>query len=302
MNLRQLELFVKIVETKSFSQAAKELYISQPTVSSHIQSLEKEMNAILLIRKSKEVSITEKGQILYGYAKKMAALEEEIKDAFNLETLKNKRTISVSSSTVPAQFVLPAILPAFCRRFPHVSFSVTETDSADVIQRVMMLDTEIGLTGTKSNHKECVFVPFCEDRLAVLVPNTPQYQELLDHKPELSQVLRQPVLVREGSSGTYIETETMLKKQGVQICDLNIVAHMNQPDMILKSVSLGLGITIMSHRAAESYLKEQKILEYELPEPIAYRNLYLVYLKNRTLSDSAENFITFVRNYFGKEK
>ena len=78
MNLKQLEAFVKVAETKSFSAAARQLYLTQPTVSAHIASLEKELNACLLVRSTKGVALSEAGKELYAYAEQMLELEQKV--------------------------------------------------------------------------------------------------------------------------------------------------------------------------------------------------------------------------------
>ena len=82
MNLKQLEAFVKVTEGRSFSKAAKELFLTQPTISAHIASLEKELNTRLFVRNTKEVSLSEDGTVLYEYAKQMVELERKIEYAF----------------------------------------------------------------------------------------------------------------------------------------------------------------------------------------------------------------------------
>ena len=79
MNLKQLEAFVRVAETKSFSAAAKQLYLTQPTVSAHIASLERELNTCLLVRNTKDVALSESGKELYAYAEQMLELEQKIR-------------------------------------------------------------------------------------------------------------------------------------------------------------------------------------------------------------------------------
>ena len=78
MNLKQLEAFVKVAEGGSFSKAAKDLFLTQPTISAHISSLEKELNARLFVRNTKEVSLSDDGTELYKYAKQMIDLQKKI--------------------------------------------------------------------------------------------------------------------------------------------------------------------------------------------------------------------------------
>ena len=93
MNLKQLEAFVKVTEGRSFSKAAKELFLTQPTISAHIASLEKELNTRLFVRNTKEVSLSEDGTVLYEYAKQMVELERKIEYAFLHERTRWHRSV-----------------------------------------------------------------------------------------------------------------------------------------------------------------------------------------------------------------
>ena len=82
MNLKQIEAFVKVANNRSFSQTAKELYLTQPTISAHISALEEELGVQLFVRTTKGVRVTEEGKKLYLYARQMTELEENIKTLF----------------------------------------------------------------------------------------------------------------------------------------------------------------------------------------------------------------------------
>lgn len=110
MNLKQLEAFVCVAETGSFSKAGKKLYLTQPTVSAHIQSLETELGSRLFIRTTKDVVLSEDGERLYGYAKQMLGLEHQIIREFKDRDSRHRNTIVAGASTVPGQYILPQIL------------------------------------------------------------------------------------------------------------------------------------------------------------------------------------------------
>ena len=113
MNLKQLEAFVRVAETKSFSAAAKKLYLTQPTVSAHIASLEKELNTCLLVRNTKGVSLSESGKELYAYAEQILELEQKIRTRFGLDGGASGSVLRIASSTVPSQYLLPDIMSHF---------------------------------------------------------------------------------------------------------------------------------------------------------------------------------------------
>ena len=108
MNLKQLEAFVQVAEGGSFSKAAKQLFLTQPTISAHISSLEKELNARLFVRNTKEVKLSDDGKELYRYARQMIDLQKKDRGK-NLKQAKSesKHLITIAASTIPAQYLLP---------------------------------------------------------------------------------------------------------------------------------------------------------------------------------------------------
>lgn len=161
MNLKQLEAFVKVTESGSFSKAAKLLFLTQPTVSAHISSLEKELDSRLFVRNTKEVKLSEEGKQLYQYARQMVELEKEIEQVFSKDAHCEEKCITIATSTIPAQYVLPAILAKFRETYPDEQFRISENDSCGVVEQVAGHMVDIGFTGTvleKSIADICLFI------------------------------------------------------------------------------------------------------------------------------------------------
>ena len=125
MTLKQLEAFVRIANNKSFTLAAKELFITQPTVSAYINNLEEELGVRLFDRTTKEVQLSEEGDSIYLYAKEILELADKIQSSFSVNEDENKlRQVVISTSSIPGQFLVPEILAAFKKKFPEVDFKV----------------------------------------------------------------------------------------------------------------------------------------------------------------------------------
>lgn len=177
MNLRQLEAFIKVSDSKSFSKAAQELYLTQPTVSAHIQTLEKELKVRLFVRNTKTVKLSEDGKTLYQYARQMIELEQEIQSMFSKAAEQKERCITIATSTIPAQYILPDILVKFRERFPKEQFRIVESDSSTVIEQVASHLVDIGFSGTVIEKANCKYIPFYQDDLVVIMPNTERISE-----------------------------------------------------------------------------------------------------------------------------
>ncbi len=295
MNLKQLEAFVCVAEVKNFSLAAKKMYLTQPTVSAHIHSLEKELGAKLFIRTTKDVELSQEGELLYDNARKMLQLEKNILRDFSRKDLSAVQQITVGASTVPGQYILPQMLSLFSRTYPGNRLDLTEADSQEVVRMVQEGRVEVGFTGTKLEDPACVFEPFYYDRLMVIAPNIPEYQQYIESGFPMERYVQEKWIVREEGSGTRREVERYLKSVGIDCKRLDIIATISNQETIKKSVSAAMGIAIISSIAVEDYVRRGNLLRFPLAGGDFYRKLYMVWSKNHKPGNAARLFIQFVR-------
>lgn len=298
MNLKQLEAFVYVAESGSFSKAAKELYLTQPTISAHISSLEKELEVRLFVRNTKEVSLSQDGQVLYRHARQMIDLEKRIEEEFGRHKKAGKTCVTIAASTIPAQYLLPKVLARFNERYPKEQLKIMETDSLKVVEQVVDQLVDIGFTGTVLEKKHCKYLPFYKDDLVIFTPKTEKYEQYQDEKAGIDWIKQEPLILREEGSGTRKEAEKQLKKLGIDIQQLNIVASIENQETIKKSVVSGVGISILSRLAAEEEVKEGRALAFPIPEADEGRDINVVYNKNFQLSASAEKFLKVVKEVY----
>lgn len=299
MNLKQLEAFVQVAEGGSFSKAAKELFLTQPTISSHISSLERELNARLFVRNTKEVGLSEDGIKLYKYAKQMLDLQREIEVTFGMDEEGESHAVTIAASTIPAQYLLPEVLTRFSERYPQEQIRIQETDSSKVVMQIVDHRVDIGFTGTVLEKKHCKYIPFYKDELVIITPNTPKYQELAQgNKEDISWIKKEHVIMREEGSGTRKEAELQLKGAGVKFAGLDIIASIENQETIKKSVRQGMGISILSKLATADEVANGEILAFPIPNSDEGRDINLVYNKNYQMTRSAERFIKVVKEVY----
>ena len=299
MNLKQLEAFVQVAEGGSFSKAAKELFLTQPTISSHISSLGRELNARLFVRNTKEVSLSEDGIKLYKYAKQMLDLQREIEVTFGMDEEGESHAVTIAASTIPAQYLLPEVLTRFSERYPQEQIRIQETDSSKVVMQIVDHWVDIGFTGTVLEKKHCKYIPFYKDELVIITPNTPKYQELAQgNKEDISWIKKEHVIMREEGSGTRKEAELQLKGAGVKFAGLDIIASIENQETIKKSVRQGMGISVLSKLATADEVANGEILAFPIPNSDEGRDINLVYNKNYQMTRSAERFIKVVKEVY----
>jgi len=298
MNLKQLEAFVCVAEGKSFSAAAKKLYLTQPTVSAHISSLEKELGVRLFVRTTKDVELSSEGELLYDNARRMLQLEKNILRDFTQKDSKAANKIIVGASTVPGQYILPQILSLFSRTYPGNQLELREADSMEVVRMVQDGQVEIGFTGTTGSDPTCVFEPFYHDRLVIITPSNDKYRQYEKTGFPIEQFYEERWIVREEGSGTRKEAERYLQDMGVDLNRLEIVATISNQETIKKSVEAAMGISIISGAAVDDYVEQGSLLRFPLGAEEVYRKLYMVWSKNHKPGKAARLFIRFVRELY----
>lgn len=299
MNLKQLEAFVQVAEGGSFSKAAKELFLTQPTISAHIASLEKELSVRLFVRNTKEVGLSDDGKDLYKYARQIVDLEKKIEERFGEKDSGEKHCVTIAASTIPAQYLLPKILIRFNEKHPEEQIKIIETDSTKVVTQIVEHMADVGFTGTVLEKKHCKYIPFYKDELVIITPNTEKYQKLMQESPnDIHWLLKEHVIMREEGSGTRKEAKKQLKMAGVNPSELEIIASIENQETIKKSVRQGMGVSVLSRLATEEETRDGYVLAFPIPKADAGRDINLVYNKNYQLSGSAERFIRVVREVY----
>ena len=295
MEFKQLEAFVAVVDYGSFSEAARKLYLTQPTISAHVRSLEEELHTKLILRTTKKTTITTRGYQLYDSAVRMLEIRNNLLENF---TGVQKHMIDLAASTIPSSYLLPEILAAFGKTHPDIYFHSIQADSAESINRVLDGTVDLALVGQNTRDETCVFLPFCQDELVIATPITNHYLGLQNKSVTFEDFIKDPIIIREKGSGTKKEMDLFLERIGITPSDLNVIARMNDLEGIKKSIVNGLGISILSARSAIDLQKTKQILLFPLEESAHKRTFYIVYSKNRILKPHVRQFIQFVQNFY----
>ena len=301
MNLKHLEAFVRIANNKSFSGTAKELYLTQPTVSSYISKLESELGVKLLSRTTKEVELTEEGKELYLYAREIVELAGKIEEIFLPKAQQERAEIVLSVSSIPGTYLLPGILANFIRRNPHITFRINETDSGGVIRDIAAHKADLGFAGTAIGSGNVSFLPFYEDELVIVAPDTEHYRTAGGGSAGVEWIRREPWILREDGSGTLKETARLLKERGIRMEEMNVVARFGNTGSILMAVREGLGIAVVSALAAEGAVSRGEILSFPLGEGGVFRRINMVVNKAVRQTESCRKLIKYVKELYEKD-
>lgn len=298
MEFKQLQSFVEVVNYQSFTKAADKLFISQPTVSAHITQLEEELNTKLILRTTKSISLTKKGEEVYDYATKILGLKKRMTEACSVQP---KNIIHIGASTIPSAYILPNILQEFGSITPDTYFSIHQSDSEGIIAGLKEGLFDVGMIGMKPDDDEIQCIPFCQDNMIIITPVNDHFLELkYENNYNIRDLLHEPIIMRESGSGSKKTADLFLEKLGLSDEDINIIARINDQEAIKNMVANGLGISIISELAVKNLLAEKRVLGFTFEKKYSGRQIYLIYRKNYTLSNHLKNFFKFAQSKYSQ--
>lgn len=287
---RKLEIFLKLYETKSFSKTAKELFLSQPTVTIHLKDLEQFLGVRLFDRDTRNVIPTGAGKVVYNYGKEMLRLYRQMEKDLTPYRVFEGGLVEIGGSTIPGQYVLPRLIKMFRELYPKIVVYLKVSDTQGVVEGIIKGEFDFGVVGAKLKQVELTFEPCCNDEIVLIAPSHFDRDEInTEDLPKL------PIIKREEGSGTWKNVLQRLEEKGISLTKLNIVGEMGSTEAIKAAVKEGLGLSFVSKRAIEleaslGLIKEVKIKNFRI-----IRKFYLVYFKNKKFSPVAEKFLNFFR-------
>ncbi|ALC89568.1 LysR family transcriptional regulator [Bacillus sp. FJAT-18017] len=289
MDFHQLVVFTKVVEHKSFSKAAEEIFLSQSTVSSHIQSLEKMLNVKLFDRVGRENILTPHGERLYHWAQKLLLMKDEALLDLNQGMTEFRGVIRMAASSVPSQFILPKMVKQFRNEYPAATFNISQFPSRAVADKVLNGSVDFGVLGEKYENEKLEYFPLLKERLVLVTP----LELKLKGKVQIQDVISYPFVMRHSDSGTNSIFERFLKKNGLPKDQLNIIAYTDSGQSLIQFVRQGIGISVMSEIAARDYADQNLVNLYSIEGFEEDRYFYLVYNLQKTLPLISRLFVNF---------
>ena len=290
MDFKQIEAFVNVVRYKSFSKAADATFFTQPTISTHIRNLEKELGVKLLDRKSRIVEMTPQGAKFYKYAVEMINARAQAFDALDSDSDNVKGILELQASSIPSVTFLPELLAGFRREHNGIQYYVSSSDTQTVVDNIIERRGEIGFVGEEIISNAIELVKVATDKVVMIAP--PSYD--ISDKIPMSEAVTYPFIWRETGSATRKTFESTAVALGYDKEVFDVGALFNDMDSIIRSVEAGLGVAIISEKVAKSAGGQFKIVEIE--DYNDERSFYMINLRSISLSPAAEAFSEYVKS------
>ena len=289
MDYKQIEAFVNVVRYKSFSKAADASFFTQPTISTHIQNLEKELGVKLLDRKSRSVEMTPQGTKFYKYAVEMINARAQAIEAINSSAESVEGILEIQASSVPGVTFLPELMSDFRKLHEGIQYYVSISDSQVVVDNIIERIGEIGFIGEQPKHASLESCLVAKDRSVLIAPKS--YD--ISNEISLKDIADFPFIWRETGSATRKNFEHAAAGLGFDQNQIKLAALVDDLDSIIRSVESGLGVSIVSEKVAASLGDRVKVAEFK--DFREERSFYMIKLKNTSLSPAAKAFADFVK-------
>lgn len=274
MTLRHLEIFLSVCDHKNMTQAAKDLYLSQPSVSQAISNLEVEYGVKLFERLNHRLYLTASGERLQSYARHILNLSEQAKK--ELSGQRQAGSLRIGASLTTGTYLLPGVVSAFFKKMPDVEV-FTLVDNTNVIEKWILEDRiDLGLVEGPVSSTDIVKRNIQDDRLVVIcAPGHPLRQQKKISATDLSDG---KFIIRESGSGTRAIFETAMRDAGIP---WKIAGIYNNTESIKHAVRSNLGLAVVSWISIEEEIKLGQVIPLEIQDLKLMRKFNLIYHRQK---------------------
>ena len=258
--LQQLRVLKAVATEKNFTKAAEVLYLSQPSLSKQIKTLEKNLDILLINRENNKISLTENGKVFLQYSERILALCEESCRA--LIDLKNgdRGNLKVGASQTIGTYLMPRVLALFAKNYPQIDLKVQVNSTRLIANNILNREIDIAVVGgdiPTEIKKNLTVEPFVEDELSLIVPKFHPFAKKKQINKEDLYHLNFITLNSNSTIRRFIDN--ILIQNQIETNQLKVIMQLNSIEGIKTAVSLGLGVAFVSSSAIEKEVKLKTI-------------------------------------------
>jgi DNA-binding transcriptional LysR family regulator len=290
ITLRQLKVFEAIARQGSFTRAAEELFLTQPTVSMQIKKLSDAVGLPLFEQLGKRVYLTDAGRELLDVCRqvfeRLNKFEMTVADMKGLKTGHLRLTVVTT-----AKYFAPRLLGPFCQRYPGIDVSLKVTNRERAFERLQGNVDDLYILGQPPEGLDVHCFPFVENPLVVLAPRDHPLVGV-KHIP-LKRFAQEPFLMREPGSGTRNAVQRLFQQHGLS---LNVRMELGSNEAIKQAIIGGLGVSVLSRHAMALEGATGQIATLDVEGFPIRRHWYVVYPEGKQLSVVARTFLDYLQN------
>ncbi|HEY47633.1 MAG: hypothetical protein AMJ88_09190 [Anaerolineae bacterium SM23_ 63] len=299
LDLIRLTIFIHSAESNSFSQAAKELHITQPTVSHHIKILEQDIGKKLFDRSGGRLQLTEAGRLLLPWARKLVRDSIELQEMMASIEENIVGQLCIACSTTTGKYILPQFAARFYARHPGVKVTIMSCTSENVVPHLLEEEANLGVVSYDACGGKLECQEFFIDHIVLIVP--PDHSWASTEVIEPSALVNVPFILREASSGTHKVMLAELGKHDISLDDMDVSLEVGNAEAIVKSVEAGFGVAFVSRLSAAWALSLGSVVEIPIEGFDLRRKIYMIRKQIQAPNRAVEAFWGFVHDPENKD-
>jgi DNA-binding transcriptional LysR family regulator len=292
VNLHQLRIFYFAVKYGSFSAAAEALYITQPAVTKQIQQLQAAHGVKLLNRFGKKMVLTDAGEALYSFADKIFQIETQAEE--NLRDFQQRKSgrLRIHASESFGAYYLPSIINLFRKKYPKIHIAANIFTNQQIIENTLRLENDLGFISSSLEHKKLVIHEVLEYRLILIAP--PSHPLARKKSLDPLKLEGQSIIMHEKGSASRNIVDEFIRKNNLLV---SVTLELSNNEAIKRAVEQGLGLSIISEHVVREEIERKKLKPIPLTDPTLKRKFYLIYHKDKYLSQPFQMFVQIVNQW-----
>jgi LysR family transcriptional regulator, low CO2-responsive transcriptional regulator len=301
MTLHQLRVFAKVAELQSFTEAAKALRLTQPSCSSLVQGLVRELKYKLFERRGTKIALTSEGSVLLRRAREALGIIDDTKDEIAEIHGLRKGKLSVGGSALAAASFLPVAVQRFKKKHTGLEFVLIMERSEELQKKLLQGDLDLAIIGRIPRSAYLIVEPLRDEKIVVIAP--PKHPLALKRSVPLELLVKEPLITHRDGSTVRNMTERKFIEKGLTFKPfLEVNFEWSSRDAIKNVVANGLGIGFTTQSYVASDVKAGRVKLLKVPELKLKRTMYIAVHKNRRGSPLVRTFIDFLRRYYKERR
>ncbi len=294
MSDRRLQVFHTVARLLSFTKAAETLHMTQPAVTFQVRQLEEQFNTRLFDRTHNRISLTEAGKRVFEFSGRIFELYSEMENAVKDMTGDVSGVLMIGASTTIAEYMLPALLGDFKKKYPDVNVQLKVSNSDGIVHMVENNVIDLGVVESPVMNKNLV-VEMCRmDQLVAVV--SPIHHLAERGVVGIADLLEYPYICREEGSGTREVIADYMNGLGIAPGQVHLSMELGSPESIKGAVEAGMGVSIVSLATIQKELKLGTLVKLTL-EPALERPFSFVHQKQKFRHRAMDELLEFARSY-----
>lgn len=290
MDIHKLRIFVTVARLGSFTKAAEQLHMTQPTVSQQLALLESSLGVRLIERDTRYMRLNAAGETLLSYAERLLALADEAADAARNAAGLTERTVRIGVGHTLATYLLPGVLRRYRDQYPANIVSISVGNTTQLLESLASNLIDLALVGSPAVHPEVIAEPFMQDKLVVITASDDEWAGRTEI--QLSELRSRVLLTREPGSALHATVERLL---GPEFLASSQVIRLGETEGIKRSVEAGLGVALIQGIAIQREVETGNLAALPLKGGDDSRTYLVAYRKRLRVSEAGQKLVALLK-------